>query len=64
MLKPNDYKEFQNLLLNLRARLRGDVNQLTANALTGNNRGTSQNSNDMAELRTHAYEQESSIRFL
>lgn len=59
MLKKADLNEFRKLLVALRARLQGDVEQLTDGALdNGGGSGDSKSPTHIAELGTEAYEQE------
>jgi len=59
MLKPKELDQFRNLLIVLRARLQGDVEQLTDGALDGvGSSGDSKSPTHIAELGTEAYEQE------
>ncbi len=56
---------YRDLLLSLRARLRGDVEQLKDVALTrGKATGDSSSPTHIAELGTDAYEQDFSLRFV
>ena len=58
-------KPFKELLLSLRARLRGDVKQLTSEALNGSEgNGDAKSPTHLAELGTDAYEQDFSLRFV
>ena len=64
-MKKSEMKEFKELLLSLRARLRGDVEQLTAEALSGSEgNGDAKSPTHLAELGTDAYEQDFSLRFV
>uniref|UniRef100_A0A7C2K0R5 TraR/DksA family transcriptional regulator n=1 Tax=Schlesneria paludicola TaxID=360056 RepID=A0A7C2K0R5_9PLAN len=63
MLKPNDLDEFKQLLVSLRARVRGDVQQMTTEALDRNGDGTeSKSPTHLAELGTENYEQDFALR--
>ncbi len=63
MLKKSDLKEFQNLLLILQARVRGDVAQLTGEALRhGSSSSDSRSPTHNAELGTENYEQDFALR--
>jgi DnaK suppressor protein len=61
MLKKPELDEFRQLLLTLRARIQGDVDQLTDEALDG---GASdmKSPTHIAELGTETYEQDFSLR--
>ena len=62
MLKQKDLDQFKALLLELAARLRGDVKTLTSGALgTGSD---SRTPTHMAELGTETYEQDFSLRVM
>ena len=59
MLKKPELSEFRKILLSLRARLQGDVEQLTDGALeNAGGSGDSKSPTHIAELGTEAYEQE------
>ncbi len=58
-----DSAAFRNLLLDLQARIRGDVQQLTTEAFGAGNGGESTTPNHIAERGTDAYEQDFSLRF-
>lgn len=63
MLKPNEIAQFRTLLINLKARIRGDVEQLSDEALErGNNGGESPT--HLAELGTASYEQDFSLHLM
>jgi DnaK suppressor protein len=62
MLKANELDQFRSLLLSLQARLRGDVQDLTREAL--DNGQDSKTPTHMAELGTETYEQEFSLRMM
>jgi len=61
MLKAPDLEEFRRLLLALRARVRGDVVQLTNEALDMDG-GESKSPTHLAELGTENYEQDFALR--
>lgn len=64
-LKKNELEDFQRLLEGIRARLRGDVAQLTDEALDGgSNGGDSRSPTHIAELGTDNYEQDFALRFV
>ena len=64
-MKKSETKEFKELLLSLRARLRGDVEQLKAEALScAEGNGDAKSPTHLAELGTDAYEQDFSLRFV
>lgn len=63
-LSSADSAVFRNLLLDLQARVRGDVLQLTTEALgDGSSNDESKTPNHLAERGTDAYEQDFSLRF-
>ncbi len=62
MLSKKDLSEFKQILLQLRARIRGDVEQLTGEALGGGMETESKSPTHLAELGTEAYEQDFSLR--
>lgn len=63
MLKIADFEEFKNLLLDLRVRIRGDVEHLTSEALDRDqNSGESRSPQHLAELGTDTYEQDFALR--
>lgn len=63
MLKKADLEEFKRLLLSLRARIRGDVRQMTSEALDrGENGSESKSPTHLAELGTENYEQDFALR--
>lgn len=64
MLKKSELTEFKKLLLSWQARLRGDVQQLTNEALDRDGGGDSKSPTHLAELGTDNYEQYSSLRFV
>lgn len=64
-MKKTELKEYKLLLLALQARIRGDVAQLTDEALTGHDGAAGQNSpTHIAELGTDTYEQDFALRFV
>jgi DnaK suppressor protein len=63
MLKVADFEEFKSLLLDVRARIRGDVEHLTSEALDRDqNGGESRSPQHLAELGTDTYEQDFALR--
>ena len=63
MLKPAEIDEFRKLLISLKARIRGDVEQLSDEALErGNNGGESPT--HLAELGTASFEQDFSLHLM
>src|SRR3954470_17761199 len=63
MLKKNELDEFKQLLLNLRARIRGDVQQMQDEALDRpDNGGDLKSPTHLAELGTETYEQDFALR--
>jgi DnaK suppressor protein len=63
MLKKADLEEFKRLLLALRARVRGDVRQMTHEALDRNDgEGESKSPTHLAELGTETYEVDFALR--
>lgn len=63
MMKKSELEEFRILLQTLRARVRGDVQHLTADALDRNENGSeSKSPTHLAELGTETYEQEFTLR--
>jgi DnaK suppressor protein len=63
MLKKTELDEFKSLLLVLRARIRGDVRQMTDEALDRNgNDSESKSPTHLAELGTETYEQDFALR--
>jgi DnaK suppressor protein len=63
MLKPAEIDEFRNLLITLKARVRGDVELLSDEALErGNNGGDSPT--HLAELGTASFEQDFSLHLM
>lgn len=61
MLKAKELEEFRGLLLSLRARVRGDVVQMTSEALDMDS-GESKSPTHLADLGTENYEQEFALR--
>lgn len=64
MIKKADLAEFRNLLLILRARIRGDVDQLKDEALDRDFGGDSRSPTHIAELGTDNFEQDFALRFV
>lgn len=62
MLKPKELEEFKALLLDLQARVRGDVDTLSSGAL--GSEFDSKSPTHMAELGTETYEQDFSLRVM
>ncbi len=63
MLKKLELEEFQQILKALRARVRGDVEQMTNEALDRNGDGSeSKSPTHLAELGTENYEQDFALR--
>ena len=63
MYKAADLEEFKRLLVTLRARIRGDVEDLESAALDqGEGAGDARQPTHLAELGTDAYEQEFALR--
>ena len=63
MFKKAEIEQFKKLLLTAQARLRGDVQQLTHEALEqGDGNGESRSPTHIAELGTLTYEQDFSLR--
>ncbi len=63
MLKKSELSEFKKALLELQARIRGDVQQLTKEALDRNDGGgDSKSPTHIAELGTQTFEQDFSLR--
>lgn len=63
MLKKSEIKQFKQLLLIAQARMRGDVEQLTGEALDpGERGGDSRSPTHIAELGTLTWEQDFSLR--
>jgi DnaK suppressor protein len=61
--KNGDFAEYRELLLLLRARVRGDVEQMTTEALDRNGEGgESKSPTHLAELGTETYEQDFALR--
>jgi DnaK suppressor protein len=58
-MKKKDLDEFKTALLQVRSRIRGDVQQLTSNALDGGH--DSKSPTHMAELGTDTFEQDFSL---
>ena len=65
MLKKSDLEVFKKLLLNLKSRIQGDVDQLTVEALEiGHDDGESKSPTHLAELGTQNYERDFSLQFI
>ncbi|MBL8814543.1 MAG: hypothetical protein JNL58_00840 [Planctomyces sp.] len=65
MLKPEELKEFRSILRLLQARLRGDVEQLKEEALSGADSGNDQrSSNHMAEMGSDAWDLDFSLHLV
>ncbi|MFQ5732255.1 MAG: TraR/DksA family transcriptional regulator [Planctomycetaceae bacterium] len=65
MLKKPELEEFRQILLSWRARLQGDVEQLTDGALeNAGGSGDSKSPTHIAELGTEAYEQEFALNLV
>ena len=62
MLKSKDMEQFRDRLLNLQARLQGDVQTLSTGAL--GSAADSKSPTHMAELGTETYEQDFSLRMM
>lgn len=61
-MKKSELKPFKEMLLALRARLRGDVSTLADGALSGSGSSSSSGvSNHMADMGTDTYEQDNTI---
>jgi RNA polymerase-binding transcription factor DksA len=62
VMKTEELESYRNVLLGLRARLRGDLDQMTDEALRGNGRDTTGNLSNlpmhMADVGTENYDQE------
>ncbi|MCA9063452.1 MAG: hypothetical protein KDA96_10345 [Planctomycetaceae bacterium] len=64
-MKPEEIEEFRSLLKILQARLRGDVAQLTEEALSGADSGNDQrSSNHMAEMGSDAWDLDFSLQLV
>ena len=65
MMKPEELEEFRKILRLLQARLRGDVEQLEEEALSGGQAGNDQrSSNHMAEMGSDAWDLEFSLQLV
>lgn len=65
MLKPEELEQFRILLRILQARLRGDVEQLQEEALSGSSSGNDQrSSNHMAEMGSDAWDLDFSLHLV
>jgi RNA polymerase-binding transcription factor DksA len=64
-MKPDEIEEFRTMLKLLRARLRGDVEQIREEALSGHESGNDQrSSNHMAEMGSDAWDLEFSLQLV
>ena len=64
-MKKDEITKFEHLLLSIRSRVRGDVDQLTREALMGHDGASGQHSpTHLAELGSDNYEQEFSLQFV
>ncbi|MEN9557241.1 MAG: ral stress protein [Planctomycetota bacterium] len=64
-MKPEELSEFRTLLKLLRARIRGDVEQLKEEAFSGSESGNDQrSSNHMAEMGSDAWDLEFSLQLV
>jgi RNA polymerase-binding transcription factor DksA len=64
-MKSQEYEKYKAILLTLRSRVRGDVDQLTREALTGHDGSSGQHSpTHLAELGSDNYEQEFALQFV
>lgn len=66
-LKPEEREAFRKTLINLRMRLRGDVDQMTDEALNGSNDASGNLSNlplHMADVGTENYDQEFTLSLI
>jgi DnaK suppressor protein len=64
MLKSEELKEFRSMLRFLRARIRGDVEQLEQEAFSASESGGHGSSNHMAEMGTDAWDLDFSLRIV
>jgi RNA polymerase-binding transcription factor DksA len=65
MMKPEELEEFRKILRLLQARLRGDVEQLEEEALSGGQAGNDQrSSNHMAEMGSDAWDLDFSMHLM
>lgn len=65
MLKPDELREYRNILSILQARLRGDVEQLQEEALAGSQSGNDpRSSNHMAEMGSDAWDLDFSLHLV
>ena len=64
MATKNNYDEFKDILLKIKARLRGDVAQLKKEALSSTGGSNTNSPTHLAELGTQNYEQEFSLQFI
>jgi DnaK suppressor protein len=64
-MKSQEFQKYKAILLSIRARVRGDVDQLTSEALTGHDGSSGQHSpTHLAELGSDNYEQEFALQFV
>ncbi|MCA9042152.1 MAG: hypothetical protein KDA65_17500, partial [Planctomycetaceae bacterium] len=64
MLKENELENFRQLLVSIRARLRGEIEHLTSEALDRTEVETESHSpTHMADMGTDSFEQDFSLRF-
>lgn len=65
LMKSQDFEKYKAILLTIRSRVRGDVDQLTIEALTGHDGSSGQHSpTHLAELGSDNYEQEFALQFV
>jgi len=64
MLKKKEVEEFKQMLLSLAARVRGDVQHLTVEALEGQAGSDSKSPTHIADIGTQAWEQDFSLRVI
>ena len=64
MLSADELKQFRSMLRVLRARIKGDVEQLEEEAFSSANGGDHGSSNHMAEMGTDAWERDFSLRIV
>ncbi|MEZ6045350.1 MAG: hypothetical protein R3C11_07150 [Planctomycetaceae bacterium] len=65
MLKENELEQYRQLLLTLRKRVRGEMDQLTSEALDRTDIGIeSRSPTHMADMGTDSFEQDFSLRFV
>lgn len=64
MLKENEFEKYRQLLLTMRSRLRGEVDQLTSEALDRSDFSSESHSpTHMADVGTDSFEQDFTLRF-